>query len=174
MNRVTDTPTAEEPRPDEVLVYRERHVAAWPWHLVGISLTVLATTPAWAGIYWVMPFPLFAALILWVASSSVRIAVSHRDIDVQHGLFGVRIPLSSIQAVNASTHDWGRHGFGVSRAADGTRRYHLARDAEKAVRVQWRDEGGRLAAVSFSTDEADQVVLAIEKVRSKLKPLNLS
>ncbi len=159
--------------PDEVLAYRERHVAAWPWHVSGLLLTVLATTPAWVAIYWVVPFPLFLALIFWIASTGLRITVSHRDVEVQHGLLSAKIALGRIESIKVVEHGWGRHNFGVGRTADGARRFHVARASNEAVRIRWRDEGDQERSVVFSADRADRVVEAIELARSRAKPPDL-
>ncbi len=86
---------------------------------------------------------LFMAL-LGLLFSVVRITVTRKEVVVQYGLFGPRIPVDQIQSCAAVDYDWKDYGgWGIRRGRDGSWAYNMMGDAGRAVRIGWTDASGK-------------------------------
>ncbi|NVB42928.1 hypothetical protein G6O69_34220 [Pseudenhygromyxa sp. WMMC2535] len=83
-------------------------------------------------------------LLLSLFFAVLRIKVTPEFIDVHYGLLGPKIPLEAIETVEAVTHgrdSWLR--WGISPLSRGEWLYSIAGDEGRAVKIVWRDAGGR-------------------------------
>ncbi len=104
----------------------------------------------------------FLALTLTV----VRTVVSEREVLVQYGLWGPRVPMGRVTSCRVVPYDWVRFaGWGIKRSADGTWAYVLDAKSE-VVELQWTDEAGEARAVQFSASDPHAVASAVEQARA--------
>ncbi len=113
--------------------------------------------------------PLFAAVVLTACTALftvLRVVVSTREVHVQYGLFGPRIPVDSIVEVKVVIYDWTEFGgWGIKRSGDGTWAYSVMGKGKRAVRIAWTKDGEKHAAVVTSQD-AEGLASAIEHARA--------
>lgn len=103
------------------------------------------------------------ALLLTV----LRVVVSTREVHIQYGPFGPRIPIESIAEAKVIDYDWKRYGgWGVRIGLDGSRAYSIMSKAgRRAVEIRWMD-GGSAQTTVVTSEQAEAIVAAIAEARS--------
>ncbi len=131
-----------------------------------LGITALATAAPAALMLAALPTFLIT-IPIWLLFSVLRATVTATHLHIQYGLFGPKIPLSSISKIEAVRYDWKQYGgFGIRRGRDGSWAYNMMGDQGRAVRIGWRDEKGRETVTLLSTTDPDALVAAVEKARA--------
>ena len=144
---------------DGGVLYRDKMVGKWPWHaallspvlisgLIGViqgaPLVGLLAAAAAAGV--MVP--------IWLLFSVLRVTVTTREVHVQFGLWGPKIPIAAILSCKAVDYNWKQYGgFGIRYRA-GTWVYNMVGDQGKAVQVQWMDGDNKKTTIISSKDNA--------------------
>jgi hypothetical protein len=155
------------------MLYRDKFVAPWPWHAIMGAMTALtigglalnaALISDWTGflIGSAISIPIFA--MLYILFSVLRVSVSTRQVQIQMGLFGPTIDVSSIIRCEAVEYDWKKFGgWGIRYAGDGEWAYNLAGDGGQAVRIVYHGKGGKETSVIVSSRSSEHLAKAINQ-----------
>ncbi len=105
--------------------------------------------------------PMFA----WIGLTKtvLRTVVTTREISVQQGLRGTRIPISSIKSARI---------FGAERPEGGTELYFPA--GLKGVLVDWCDERGKTRKTLIGSEAPAQLITSIDRARGAKEALRIS
>jgi hypothetical protein len=96
----------------------------------------------------------------------LRITVTRREVHVQYGLFGPKIPVSKIEDCRAVKYNWMEYGgWGIRRGADGSWAYNMVGDAGRAVRIEWVDEKGKQQTTLVASPDPEALARAIQEAR---------
>ncbi|MBI4955214.1 MAG: hypothetical protein HY908_24535 [Myxococcales bacterium] len=156
------------------VLHREKTV--WKLHwllLIGPLITLVVAAMGFAGLgSKPMPLPvaigllpLAAALVaLWALFIALRVTVTSREVVVQYGLFGPRIPLDGIASCEVRDYPQLALGGGIKRVA-GAWAYTLWGQGTRAVRIEWRDARGRKHATILSSPDPDALAATIQLAR---------
>lgn len=97
----------------------------------------------------------------------LRIRVTTEHVHVQYGVMGPKIPLASIESVEAVEHQWtSALRWGVSPVGRGQWLYSIAGDDGRAVKITWTKQGKRLVHYIGSPDH-EELASAIEAARGQ-------
>jgi len=121
---------------------------------IGVTLLALGIPSGLVNLAFV---PLLA--FMWMLFLFLRITVTKEALHVQYGVFGPKVPLERIEAVEVGTYDWVAHGgFGIrrSRARGGTA-YSTPGGNGKCVTVTYRDDKGKPCVVTVTCDDAEEL-----------------
>jgi hypothetical protein len=157
------------------VLHREKTVWTLHWLLlIAPVMTFLLSIAGFAGLG-SKPMPLAMAvgllpmtalfLALWASFIALRVAVTTREVVVQYGLFGPRIPLAGITSCVARDYPELGFGGGVKRV-DGAWAYTLWGQGERVVRIEWRDAAGRRQATIVSSPDPDALAALINRART--------
>jgi hypothetical protein len=162
------------------LVYQTKSRAPLGFHLLVaapalFSLLILGFVSMQPGVpatTLLAAIPTFLILLpIWLLFSVLRATVTRRHVHIQYGLFGPKIPLEAILGCEAVTYDWKKYGgWGIRRARDGSWAYNMMGDQGRAVRIQWRDSGGKTVTTLLSSPDPDGFVRAVAKARAAAEP----
>ncbi|MBK8258919.1 MAG: hypothetical protein IPK82_40450 [Polyangiaceae bacterium] len=130
--------------------------------------TVLATAPTVPLTAFIaLPITAFVMTLLALLFSVLRVTVTHSEVIVQYGLFGPKIPLSSVKAAKAVNYDWKYYGgFGIRRGMDGSWAYNMVGDAGRAVRIEWTNAKGKPEVTLVASPNPEGLARAIQSARS--------
>lgn len=157
---------------DGLVLYRDKQRAPWIMNaliggssLVAALPVVLGQPGAWLGAMIGLPI----IFMVWMLFAVLRVTVSQRQVQVQYGLFGPSIPISSIEAVAPTEYKWTTFGgWGIRRGPDGGWLYNMPGDKGRAVRIDWRDAKGRHRVTLVGSKNHVELAKTIEKARRAL------
>jgi hypothetical protein len=113
--------------------------------------------------------PLLSAiplLLVWVLFSTLRISVTSKEVHVQYGLFGPRIPIEAIESCEACAYDWKQYGgWGIRYGRDGSVAYNMLGDGGHAVRITYK-KGTKLKKVLLAARDPERLATAIHQARA--------
>lgn len=113
---------------------------------------------------------LVPALILLACAALLtvlRVVVSTKEVQVQYGLFGPRIPVEAITKVSVEKYDWTEFGgWGIRYGGDGTWAYSIWKKGVRAVRIEWKKPDGSVRRAVVTSDDPERLAEAIERARA--------
>ncbi|MFO0613144.1 MAG: hypothetical protein U0414_11170 [Polyangiaceae bacterium] len=182
---MSDKPTAEDAYEKQYMagsgsiLHRERTVWRLHWVLLFPPImTLIGAGMGFAGIgqkpmplavaFALIPFALLLTL-LWAMFIALRTTVTDKEVIVQFGLFGPRIPLDAITRVEVKDYPMLSIGGGIKRY-DGAWAYVLAQDTSRAVRIEWKKPGGGAQATILSSSDPDALAAHIQRARGVAAP----
>lgn len=154
-----------------------REKAVWKLHwllLFAPLVTLLVAGLGFAGVgSKPMPLPVAFALLpmaallfaLWAAFITLRVTVTTREIVVQYGLFGPRIPIDSIESCVVKDIPALAFAGGIKRV-DGAWAYTLYGHGTRVVRIKWRSAAGKKCATILSSNDPDAFAELVERART--------
>jgi hypothetical protein len=118
-----------------------------------------------------MPITAVVLAIVTLLFAVLRVTVTRKEVIVQYGLFGPRIPLESIRDARAVEYDWKTYGgWGIRRGLDGSWAYNMMGDAGRAVRLEWTDARGKKQVTLVASPSPDALARAIQEARVAARP----
>jgi hypothetical protein len=107
--------------------------------------------------------PLF---FVWILFSALRISVTTKEVHVQYGLFGPRIPIEAIESCEPCAYDWKQYGgWGIRYGRDGSVAYNMLGDGGRAVRITYK-KGAKTKTVVLSARDPERLATAIQQARA--------
>ena len=153
------------------VLYRAKARAHWSLAamILGLggaaSLATVAVTP-------ILSVAIFMSLaLMYILFAVLRVTVSEGALNIQLGLWGPTIPISSIVSAEATTYkfsDFG--GWGIRLSPSKGTMYNMPGDGGQALKVVWRTAKGRTKTTWVGTREAPALVKAIERARGQALP----
>lgn len=138
---------------------------------IALGSAALSDKPMPAGVFLIFPFTVALMALIALLFAVLRITVTRREVIVQYGLFGPRIPIESIQACQAVKYDWKAYGgWGIRRGWDGSWAYNMVGDAGRAVRLEWTDPKGKKQVTLVASPDPDALARAIDEARGAARP----
>jgi hypothetical protein len=105
-------------------------------------------------------------LLIWLLFSTLRISVDLREVHVQYGLFGPKIPIEAITECEAVDYNWKEFGgWGIRFGKDGTVAYNMLGDQGRAARITWR-QGNKQKTVLLSSRDPARLATAVNHARA--------
>lgn len=105
-------------------------------------------------------------LFVWILFSALRISVTAKEVHVQYGLFGPRIPIEAIESCEACDYDWKQYGgWGIRYGRDGTVAYNMLGDGGRAVRITYK-KGKKTKKVLLAAKDPERLATAIQQARA--------
>lgn len=109
-----------------------------------------------------------ASLASWALLNTIRVSVTDAFLHVQYGLWGPKIALSDLIAVDVIEYRATRFGgWGIRMGLRGERAYSMPGAGGKAVQLRYRTSRGERVAV-ISSAQPDALKAAIEEARAAL------
>ena len=106
-------------------------------------------------------------MLLGLFFAVLRVKVTTEHVDVHYGLIGPKIPLASIESVEAVTHDWNSFlRWGITPVGRGEWLYAIAGDEGRAVKIVWRTKSGGRQVHYLGSPDADELAATIESARA--------
>jgi len=154
---------------------REKAVWRFHWILLFPPLVFLAVAAlGFAGVG-TKPMPLAVAIamlpmsallfFMWALFITLRVTVTTREIVVQYGLFGPRIPIDRIESCVVKDYPSLNFAGGIKRI-DGAWAYTLYGHGTRVVRIEWRDAAGRKRATILASKDPDEFAASVQRARS--------
>jgi hypothetical protein len=110
----------------------------------------------------VSAIPLF---FVWILFSTLRISVTRREVYVQYGYLGPRIPIEAIESCEACDYDWEQYGgWGIRHGRDGTVAYNMLGDRGRAVRITYK-KGNKTKKLLLAAKDPERLAAAIQQAR---------
>jgi hypothetical protein len=113
--------------------------------------------------------PLLSAIplfLVWILFSTLRISVTAKEVHVQYGLLGPRIPIEAIESCEACEYDWKQYGgWGIRFGRDGSIAYNMLGDGGRAVRITYK-KGAKLKKVLLAARDPERLATAIQQARA--------
>jgi hypothetical protein len=113
--------------------------------------------------------PLLSAIplfLVWILFSTLRISVTAKEVHVQYGLLGPRIPIEAIESCEACEYDWKQYGgWGIRFGRDGSVAYNMLGDGGRAVRITYK-KGAKLKKVLLAARDPERLATAIQQARA--------
>lgn len=107
--------------------------------------------------------PLF---LVWILFSALRISVTAKEVLVQYGLFGPRIPIEAIESCEACEYDWKQYGgWGIRFGRDGSVAYNMIGDKGRAVRITYK-KGKKTKKLLLAARDPERLAAAIQLARA--------
>ena len=129
--------------------------------LVSTGAALLAHAPLLVPI--ISAVPLF---FVWIFFSTLRISVTSKEVYVQYGLQGPRIPIDAIVSCEACDYDWKRYGgWGIRHGRDGSVAYNMLGDGGRAVRIIYK-KGTKTKTVLLSARDPERFATAVQQARA--------
>ena len=134
--------------------------------LVAVVASALVTSaPALVPLLSVIPVAL-----VWLLFSTLRISVNSRQVHVQYGLFGPKVPIVAISTCEAIDYDWKAYGgFGIRFGRDGSVAYNMLGDQGRAVQITYQD-GKKQRRLLLSSRDPERLATAINHARAMALP----
>jgi DNA-binding transcriptional LysR family regulator len=127
---------------------------------------MLAPKPIPPSVFAGLPITALVMGLIGLLFSVLRITVTGKEILVQYGLFGPKIPIDRIQSCKAIVYNWRDYGgWGIRRGADGSWAYNMMGDAGRAVRVEWTDEKGNKQVTLLASRDPEALARAVAEAR---------
>ncbi|PRQ02611.1 DUF3093 family protein [Enhygromyxa salina] len=167
--RAPDAYEAEYMHGEGMVLYRDKSRAPWPLHAVfgALSLVTIGSAFAGAGAWIGTAITLPLLLVMWLLFSVLRVTVSEGHVNVQYGLFGPKIPISSIASVEAVEYDWKQWGgWGIRVNMKGEWIYNMPGDQGRAVRIEWTDRKGKSKVTYIGSLESEDLAGRIAQARA--------
>lgn len=137
------------------------------WCLGGAIVTFAGLLPgssAAVGAFLLAMSAFFA--FLWTTLSVIRTVVSDREVHVQYGLWGPRVPIEQVRSCRVVDYDWARFGgWGIKRDGEGTWAYVFTNG--KVVELTWQEPDGTEKKVLFSASDPEAIVRAVQQARDE-------
>lgn len=133
-----------------------------------VALIAVALSPAPVPIATYLPFPFTVGLLALIGLlfSVLRVTVTRREVYVQYGVFGPKIPIEQIVSAEAVAYDWKQYGgWGIRRGRDGSWAYNMMGDAGRAVRIVWSDGKGGTNTTLVASSDPEALARAIQVAR---------
>lgn len=132
---------------------------------------MLAPAPAPPQVFLALPLTALVVAVIGLLFSVLRITVTRKEIIVQYGLFGPKIPIEQVRSCKAVHYDWKDYGgWGIRRARDGSWAYNMMGDAGRAVRVEWLDDQGKTQVALLTSRDPEALVRAVAEARGAARP----
>jgi hypothetical protein len=113
--------------------------------------------------------PLLSAIplfLVWILFSTLRISVTAKEVHVQYGLFGPRIPIEAIESCEACEYDWKQYGgWGIRYGRDGSVAYNMLGDGGRAVRITYK-KGKKTKKLLLAAKDPERLATAIHQARA--------
>lgn len=133
---------------------------------VTFSTVAIAGKPLPLSVIAIVPITALLMMLLGLLFAVLRITVTLREVHVQYGLFGPKIPVASIEDCKAVKYDWKDYGgWGIRRGADGSWAYNMVGDAGRAVRIEWVDAKGKKNVTLVASPDPEALARAIQQAR---------
>lgn len=134
--------------------------------VVTFSAVALAGNPIPPAVLLMLPFTALLMALVALLFAVLRVTVTRREVIVQYGLFGPRIPIGAIRDCKAVKYDWMTYGgWGIRRGMDGSWAYNMVGDAGRAVRIEWTDAKGKKQVTLVASPNPDALAAAIQEAR---------
>ncbi len=151
----------------ERAILRSKKPMGWWWHAL-MGFVGLATVAAAVGDS--APVALVALPLVgftWILFSYLRVVVTSKEVHVQLGVFGPKIPIDRIDACTVEEYKPLRYGgWGIRRGLDGSWAYSIPGGTHRGVRIEYRSGSGKKKAVFVSSNDAEEVAAAIARARA--------
>jgi len=161
------TPTSVDPYEQNFMagegtvLYRAKDRAHWSLAALVLGLGGVSVAALWP----LAPVAAIASFVLvaltWLLFAVLRVTVSEGAVNIQLGLWGPRIPISSIVSVMATTYKFTQFGgWGIRISPAWGTMYNMPGDGGHALKIRWRDKG-REKVTWVGTRQAEQLVRVI-------------
>lgn len=129
---------------DDEVVYRDKFVATWPFHLLMLIVTLISALPMLLLPQWWAIFSVAIPLVLvWLLFAVMRVTVTTKRVNIQLGLFGPNVLIDDIISCEDVEYDWKKYGgWGIRHARDGSWAYNMMGDAGRAVKLVYKTPKG--------------------------------
>jgi len=148
------------------VLYRAKAQAHWSLAalMLGLGGVALAGSLAVAPIAAIAAFALL--FLTWILFAVLRVTVSEGAVKIQLGLWGPRIPTSSITSAIATTYKLTQFGgWGIRLSRKFGTMYNMPGDGGNALKIRWSDENGKEKTTWVGTREAEALVRAIRSAQ---------
>ncbi len=149
------------------VLYRAKDRAHWSLAALVLGLGGVSVAALWplAPLAAIASFALVA--LTWLLFAVLRVTVSEGAVNIQLGLWGPRIPISSIISVVATTYKFSQFkGWGIRISPRFGTMYNMPGDGGNALKIEWRD-GDRQRTTWVGTREADSLVRVIRAAQKE-------
>lgn len=165
----------------EDVLYRDKIKVPWKFFLlfalpmvvqiIAAAAAALSDKPVPVGVFLMFPVTMGILALVALLFAVLRITVTRREVIVQYGLFGPRIPVSAIQDCQAVKYNWMDYGgWGIRRGRDGSWAYNMVGDAGRAVRIEWTDPKGKKQVTLVASPGPDALARAVNEARAGARP----
>lgn len=139
--------------------------------IIAFSAAALSGQPVPAATLLPLPFTALLMALIGLLFAVLRVTVTRREVIIQYGLFGPRIPIDAIVDAKSVNYDWKRYGgWGIRRGWDGSTAYNMVGDAGRAVRIEWTNARGRKQVTLVASPDPEALAAAIQEARSAAAP----
>ncbi len=129
--------------------------------LISVGSALVAHAPLIVPLLSVIPL-----FLVWILFSALRISVTAKEVHVQYGLFGPRIPIEAIESCEPCDYDWKQYGgWGIRYGRDGTVAYNMLGDGGRAVRITYR-KGTKTKKLLLAARDPERLATAIHQARA--------
>lgn len=136
--------------------------------IIALGAAALAGGPVPASTFVILPLTSLLVAMIGLLFSVLRITVTAREVIVQYGLFGPKIPISAIGDCRAIKYNWMNYGgWGIRRGRDGSWAYNMIGDAGRAVCIDWTDANGKAQTTLLASPNPDGLAHAINEARAR-------
>lgn len=98
----------------------------------------------------------------------LRVTVSERELHIQYGPFGPRIPIDEVASVEVVEYSLLKYGgFGIRLGIDGSMIYNMLGDGRRAVRLKLT-KGRPARTILVASREPEALASAIEEAKRRL------
>lgn len=169
------TPAARAPDPWEAkymedeggALYHDKFPAPPVYHLlflVPLLIQIIAVIAAHAPLF----VPLLTGLplvLLWLLFAVLRVSVTAKEVHVQYGLFGPKIPVADVERCEAVDYSFQQYGgWGIRYGRDGSTVYNMLGDQGRAVKLVY-SKGGASKTVLLSSRDPERLAMAVNQAR---------
>jgi hypothetical protein len=170
------TPQAPAPDPYEAqymsgpdgALYFAKITAPRFFHLLFL-LPLLVSTGSALAAHAPLLVPLLSAIplfLVWILFSTLRISVTRKEVHVQYGVFGPRIPIEAIESCEACAYDWKQYGgWGIRYGRDGSVAYNMLGDRGRAVRITYK-KSNKTKKLLLAAKDPERLATAIQQARA--------
>ncbi len=147
---------------DHGVPYRQRRRPSWKYHATFLFIALVLVLESGSVLAGALGLSLTG--FLWLFFAVLRISVDEEFVQVRFGLFGPKIPLSSIRSAEAIRYDWTkfRGSFIRHRFLSRQTLYSMPGDAGHGVSIRWEDERGRERTAIVASPDAEALVRQIQ------------
>lgn len=129
--------------------------------LVSVGSALVAHAPLFVPLLSVIPL-----FLVWILFSALRISVTAKEVHVQYGLFGPRIPVEAIESCEPCDYDWKQYGgWGIRYGRDGSVAYNMLGDGGRAVRITYK-KGTKTQKLLLAAKDPEVLATAILQARA--------
>jgi hypothetical protein len=129
--------------------------------VVILGSALLAHAPLFVPIISALPL-----VLVWLLFSTLRISVTSKEVYVQYGLQGPRIPIDAIVSCEVCAYDWKQYGgWGVRHGRGGSVAYNMLGDGGRAVLITYK-EGAKTKTALLSARDPERLATAVLQARA--------